>query len=188
MNFVKLTGDYEFWKIAHNLAIDFFPIDYDEERKADRERLIDFKDGLRNINKAKHSFMVNTARLEELLAFLNPKRKWTFDDISMLDAIYYIEARPDDLFDLMERGDIRFEEKENYNIYRYLFDHEIYDDEALAFLFKIYDVERPESILGKKPKEYVFEQEYLESALKLVKSHKKNKNATKNPGNISGNI
>ena len=75
MDLIKLTCDFEVWKIANSLAEEFYPVNYPEERKADRERLIDFKDGLRNIKKSKHTLERNLEELDKLLSYLNPKRR-----------------------------------------------------------------------------------------------------------------
>lgn len=146
MDLVKLISDYEIWKIANELATDFYPIEYPKDRKDDRDRLIDFKDGLREIKKSKHKLKRNLPLLDKFLSYMNPKRKWTYSDESIFESLYRIEIRSDDLFDLCERGDVRFGNEEIYNIYRFLFDHEIYGDEPLQFLLKVYDIEKPESI------------------------------------------
>lgn len=170
MDLVKLISDYEIWKIANELATEFYPIKYPKDRKDDRVRLIDFKDGLREIKKSKHKLKRNLPLLDSFLSYMNPKRKWTYSDESMLDSLYRIEIRPDDLFDLCDRGDIRFVDRENFNIYRFLFDHEIYDDRALQFLFMVYDIKRPESIdWGYNEEVYDFDEIELSRAKRLRK-------------------
>lgn len=170
MDLVKLISDYEIWKIANDLATDFYPITYPKDRKDDRDRLIDFKDGLREIKKSKHKLKRNLPLLDKFLSYMNPKRKWTYNDESMLESLYRIEVRPDDLFELCERGDVRFDDTEIYNIYRFLFDHEIYDDKALQFLFEVYEIKRPESIdWGYSEEEFEFDESELSRARKLRK-------------------
>lgn len=168
MDLVKLISDYEIWKIANDLATDFYPITYPKDRKDDRDRLIDFKDGLREIKKSKHKLKRNLPLLDKFLSYMNPKRKWAYDDEAMLESLYRIEIRPDDLFELCEKGDIRFDDTEIFNIYRFLFDHEIYDDEALQFLFEVYEIERPVSIdWGYEEESYEFDDLELSRARKL---------------------
>lgn len=170
MDLIKLTCDFEIWKIANNLAEEFYPVNYPEERKADRERLIDFKDGLRNIKKSKHTLERNLEELDKLLSYLNPKRRWEYSDLSMIDSIYRIELRADDLFDLMERGDIRFKKADVYNIYRFLFEHEIYDREALVFLAKVYEIELPKKIEWYEASDdYEFDASEISRARKILK-------------------
>lgn len=170
MDLIKLTCDFEVWKIANNLAEEFYPVNYPEERKADRERLIDFKDGLRNIKKSKHTLERNLEELEKLLSYLNPKRRWEYSDLSMIDSIYRIELRADDLFDMMERGDIRFKKTDVYDIYRFLFEHEIYDREALVFLAKVYEIELPKKIEWYEASDdYEFDASEISRARKILK-------------------
>lgn len=170
MDLIKLTCDFEIWKIANNLAEEFYPVNYPEERKADRERLIDFKDGLRNIKKSKHTLERNLEELDKLLSYLNPKRRWEYSDLSMIDSIYRIELRADDLFDMMERGDIRFKKTDVYNIYRFLFEHEIYDREALVFLAKVYEIELPKKIEWYEASDdYEFDASEISRARKILK-------------------
>lgn len=170
MDLIKLTCDFEIWKIANNLAEEFYPVNYSEERKVDRERLIDFKDGLRNIKKSKHTLERNLEELDKLLSYLNPKRRWEYSDLSMIDSIYRIELRADDLFDLMERGDIRFKKTDVYNIYRFLFEHEIYDREALVFLAKVYEIELPKKIEWYEANDdYEFDASEISRARKILK-------------------
>lgn len=170
MDLIKLTCDFEIWKIANNLAEEFYPVNYPEERKADRERLIDFKDGLRNIKKSKHTLERNLDELDKFLSYLNPKRRWEYSDLSMIDSIYRIELRADDLFDMMERGDIRFKKTDVYNIYRFLFEHEIYDREALVFLAKVYEIELPKKIEWYEASDdYEFDASEISRARKILK-------------------
>lgn len=170
MDLIKLTCDFEVWKIANSLAEEFYPVNYPEERKADRERLIDFKDGLRNIKKSKHTLERNLEELEKLLSYLNPKRRWEYSDLSMIDSIYRIELRADDLFDMMERGDIRFKKTDVYDIYRFLFEHEIYDREALVFLAKVYEIELPKKIEWYEASDdYEFDASEISRARKILK-------------------
>lgn len=170
MDLIKLTCDFEVWKIANSLAEEFYPVNYPEERKADRERLIDFKDGLRNIKKSKHTLERNLEELDKLLSYLNPKRRWEYSDLSMIDSIYRIELRADDLFDMMERGDIRFKKTDVYDIYRFLFEHEIYDREALVFLAKVYEIELPKKIEWYEASDdYEFDASEISRARKILK-------------------
>ena len=170
MDLIKLTCDFEVWKIANNLAEEFYPVDYPEERKADRERLIDFKDGLRNIKKTKHKLERNLEQLDKFLAFLNPKRRWEYSDLSMIDSLYMVELRAEDLFDLMERGDIRFKKSDIYDIYRFLFAHEIYDREALLFLASVYEIELPKKVEWfEASDEYEFDDSDISKARKILK-------------------
>ena len=170
MDLIKLTCDFEVWKIANNLAEEFYPVDYPEERKADRERLIDFKDGLRNIKKSKHQLGRNLEELDKFLAYLNPKRRWEYSDLSMIDSLYMVEIRAEDLFDLMERGDIRFKKTDVYDIYRFLFEHEIYDREALVFLASVYEIALPQKIEWFEANdEYEFDDSDISKARKILK-------------------
>ena len=170
MDLIKLTCDFEVWKIANNLAEEFYPVDYSEERKADRERLIDFKDGLRNIKKSKHQLGRNLEELDKFLAYLNPKRRWEYSDLSMIDSLYMVEIRAEDLFDLMERGDIRFKKTDVYDIYRFLFEHEIYDREALVFLASVYEIALPQKIEWFEANdEYEFDDSDISKARKILK-------------------
>ena len=170
MDLIKLTCDFEVWKIANNLAEEFYPVDYPEERKADRERLIDFKDGLRNIKKSKHQLGRNLEELDKFLAYLNPKRRWEYSDLSMIDSLYMVEIRAEDLFDLMERGDIRFKKTDVYDIYRFLFEHEIYDREALVFLASVYEIALPQKIEWfEASDEYEFDDSDISKARKILK-------------------
>ena len=170
MDLIKLTCDFEVWKIANNLAEEFYPVDYPEERKADRERLIDFKDGLRNIKKSKHQLGRNLEELDKFLAYLNPKRRWEYSDLSMIDSLYMVEIRAEDLFDLMERGDIRFKKTDVYDIYRFLFEHEIYDREALVFLANVYEIALPQKIEWFEANdEYEFDDSDISKARKILK-------------------
>lgn len=170
MDLIKLTCGFEVWKIANNLAEEFYPVDYPEERKADRERLIDFKDGLRNIKKSKHQLGRNLEELDKFLAYLNPKRRWEYSDLSMIDSLYMVEIRAEDLFDLMERGDIRFKKTDVYDIYRFLFEHEIYDREALVFLASVYEIALPQKIVWFEANdEYEFDDSDISKARKILK-------------------
>lgn len=170
MDLIKLTCDFEVWKIANNLAEEFYPVGYPEERKADRERLIDFKDGLRNIKKSKHQLGRNLEELDKFLAYLNPKRRWEYSDLSMIDSLYMVEIRAEDLFDLMERGDIRFKKTDVYDIYRFLFEHEIYDREALVFLASVYEIALPQKIEWFEANdEYEFDDSDISKARKILK-------------------
>ena len=88
----------------------------------------------------------------------------------MIDSIYRIELRADDLFDMMERGDIRFKKTDVYDIYRFLFEHEIYDREALVFLAKVYEIELPKKIEWYEASDdYEFDASEISRARKILK-------------------
>lgn len=169
MDYLEHLNNFEIFKIANELAVDIYPIEYEE--KDERDMLIDFKDVLRKAIKSK-SKVIAHEKANNLLKFMNPKRKWPWQRLETFNYIYEIEPNYEIFSNLLFSACFNIENINEELIYKYLIISEVYDRSVLNFLFQVYDLEVPELShpFEEAEEEFEFSEEDLKAAKKLLKT------------------
>lgn len=172
----EIIKKFELFKIANSLAIDFFPTQ--SESKEDRERLIDFKNVLRK-QLSSRTKSVNAKKAQKLLDWMNPKRKWQWDDLESTNIIFEIEPSYEVYADLAVAGNIPILDEGSFLIYKFMLESEIYDRQTLVLLHKYYNIDLPERCEPFNAREVqVTDKSVNELRLEIIES---NKNTNKKP-------
>ena len=140
MDKIDYINNFEFFKMANELATELYPSEYEE--KAEREMLIDYKAVIRRVLKSKSKIIAHD-KADTLLKFLNPKRKWPWDESQTLAMTYQIEPSFEVFFELLQACNFKMENTNDQLIYKFLILNEIYDLDILNYLFAVYGLEAP---------------------------------------------